>query len=889
MSAPDAAQDDTTLEPDTNDTTDTGRATTARTSLQVHGGVNATGNSTAIGNLVGNVHYHQPSPRVAWPVRVGIPDAPADHYQERQAHAALVETLTAGRAVVVVGVPPRAGVVVSGLGGVGKTQLAARHAWQTWPDTSVDVAVWVSALSRDAVVTAYADAAVRVLVEQDPRIADRSSDEAAGLFREWLAATSRRWLVVLDDVQDPGDLRGLEPPASQGGQVVITSRLRDRALARGGHRVIELDVFTRGEAVAYLAEALAGTTDVAHRGQLESLAAELGWLPLALGQAAAYIVDQPLLTVAGYRTMLADRRRTLSELTPPEHSLPEHQLTVAATWSLSIERADRADDAARSKGAGLARPLLELAALLDANGTPLAVFTGQPVLDHLTALTGREIAATDVHEGLSRLHRFHLIRLTPDRPARAVAVHALVQRAVRDTLAPDRLHALAHTTADALNTAWPTIDTRDPELAQALRSGTDTLHANTTPSLLNPGLNAVLSRAGESIGDTGRFHAALTYWHALHDQARTHLGPDHPGTLTTRANVAFWRGRAGDPAGAAAEFQVSLADYLRVLGPDHLDTLTTRGNLARSLGEAGDLAGAVAQLEVLLADRLRVLGPDHADTLRTRNNLAYFRREAGDPAGAAAEFEVVLADRLRVLGPDHPDTLETRNNLAYMRHEVGDPMGATAEFEVLLADYLRVLGPHHPNTLTIRNNLAHWRGEAGDQAGAVAELEVLLADRLRVQGPDHPETLTARHDIAYWRGRAGDQARAVAELEVLLADNLRVLGPDHPNTLTSRSNLARSRGSAGDMAGAAAEFELLLADRLRVQGPDHPETLKTRSDLAYCRHEVGDLAGAVADLEGLLVDCLRVMGPDHPGTSTTRNRLAEWRRAVEQQGTDTGT
>ena len=58
------------------------------------------------------------------------------------------------------------------------------------------------------------------------------------------------------------------------------------------------------------------------------------------------------------------------------------------------------------------------------------------------------------------------------------------------------------------------------------------------------------------------------------------LGPDHPDTLTARANLASWLGEAGQPAQAAAQYRDLLDDYLRVLGPDHPDTLTARGNLA---------------------------------------------------------------------------------------------------------------------------------------------------------------------------------------------------------------------------------------------------------------------------------------------------------------------
>src|SRR5215469_4508106 len=70
------------------------------------------------------------------------------------------------------------------------------------------------------------------------------------------------------------------------------------------------------------------------------------------------------------------------------------------------------------------------------------------------------------------------------------------------------------------------------------------------------------------------------------------LGPEHPGTLTARSNLAHWTGTAGDPAGARDQFAALLPVLERVLGPEHPDTLTTRHALARWTGEAGDHFGA---------------------------------------------------------------------------------------------------------------------------------------------------------------------------------------------------------------------------------------------------------------------------------------------------------
>jgi len=81
---------------------------------------------------------------------------------------------------------------------------------------------------------------------------------------------------------------------------------------------------------------------------------------------------------------------------------------------------------------------------------------------------------------------------------------------------------------------------------------------------------------------------------------------------------------------AAEYFQRLHTTAARLLGADHLDTLTTRHNLALWRGEAGDPASAVTAYEELLTDQLRILGADHPSTLTTRNNLAHWQKLSSD-------------------------------------------------------------------------------------------------------------------------------------------------------------------------------------------------------------------------------------------------------------------
>ncbi|MGW1726260.1 tetratricopeptide repeat protein [Streptomyces sp. NPDC002306] len=806
-------------------------------------------------------------------------------FQTRAEAFRLHEELTGGRAAVLVGQDTARGRVLAGMGGVGKTQLAADYARTAWQNDELDLLVWINASNASTAASGYAQAAVEIL-GADP--ADREA--AARAFLAWLEpkanASPCRWLVVLDDVTDPADLNGLWPSAGPHGRTLVTTRRQDAALPG---RLIKVGLFTEDESLAYLTSSLAIRDRQEPDEQLTALARDLGHLPLALSQTAAYLIDAGI-GAAAYRELLADRATLLADTAP--EALPDGQTqTTAAAWSLSVDRADTL------RPVGLARPMLQFAAFLSPNGIPETVLTSAPALAHLTrhrAHTNSQatppptrqpgergkapvsVTAAEAARALRALDQLSLIDHTPATPHQAVRVHQVIQRATRDTLTPDQYDQLARTTADALTTAWPAIE-RDTELAQTLRANATTLTSTGGDALYRPDAHSVLYRAGRSLGEAGQVTAAKAHFHRLTETTVQHLGPDHPNALTARHNLARWRGEAGDAAGAAAALEELLADQVRVLGEHHSHTLTVRHNLARWQGEAGDAAGAAAALEELLADQVRVQGEHHPHTLTTRSNLARWQGEAGDAAGAAAALEELLADRVRVLGKDHPHTLNTRHNLARWRGKAGDAAGAAAALEELLADRVRVLGKDHPDTLTTRHNLAHWRGEAGDAAGATAALEELLADRVRVLGKDHPHTLNTRHNLAHWGGEAGDAAGATAALEELLADMLRVLGKDHPDTLNTRHNLAHWRGEAGDAAGATAALEELVADHVRGLGEHHPDTLNTRHNLAHWRGEAGDAAGATAALEELLADMLRLLGKDHPDTLTTRHNLVHWR------------
>lgn len=697
--------------------------------------------------------------RVSWPIQVGAIPLLADCYQDR------VETEVLGRQTETPGGARSTTRVLTGLGGVGKSQLAAAYA-RSWINR-VDLLMWVAATSRESIVDAYA----RVAEHLDHKEAD--AEAAAGWFLGWLQGTDRSWLVVLDDLTDPADLRGLWPEGRRG-QTIVTTRRSDSVLfGRGRHR-IEVGLFTPADARAYL-QAKLGDYRGGHRMlQAEELAADLGYLPLALAQAAAFIIDRGE-TCASYRTRLADRRSTMSIIFPADAPADDYQATVAATWSMSVEAANQL---APSRLSG---PLLQILSVLDPNGIPAELLSTPAVLNLLTAdLTTTndmrnpgipisvntsdrgDVSARDCWDALHNLTRLSLVSVDDDVASNSqlqlVRVHALVQRATLDGLAQERFETLARVAADGLGQMWP--DFVRAELGQVLRANAAALIDLRGDGLwAEHELRTLVWLAGASLGVSGQINAAVDYWTDAVATAERVLGADHPATLSARYSLAGWISNLNDPTWTPAAFEHVLADQLRVLGPDHPDTLVTRDEIALAKGRAGDPAGAVEAFEQLLIDRIRVLGPDHPETLTTRFYLAGWRGEAGDITGAVTASEQLLADRQRVLGPDHPHTLLTRAELAEWKGEAGDPAQAASTLELVQADYLRILGPDHPWTLDNRAKLARWIGTAGDTTSAIAALNLLLDDCSRLLGQNHPTTLRTRNYLAEYHHQVNEPER----------------------------------------------------------------------------------------------------------------------------------
>ncbi|WP_067826024.1 tetratricopeptide repeat protein, partial [Actinomadura kijaniata] len=514
--------------------------------------------------------------------------------------------------------PGRRVGAVHGLGGIGKSTLAAH--WAATRRGEGETVWWIVADSPTAVREGLAGLGTALLgAEAAGKPLKALAEHAIG----WLTR-HHDWLLVLDNVHRPVDIEPVlaRLAGAAGGRVLITSRL-----STGWHRitgqVIALDVLEPEQAVELLTRTVTAERPGADLEGADELCAELGYLPLAIEQAAGYLAVNACSPRA-YLQRLATYPAALYSHPRPGHDDNLDQ-TVARVWRSTLDHLTTAIP--------LAGTVLRVLAWWAPGEIPRALLDG--LGEHLAG----EDAGMAVQEAVAQLAAYNMITLSDD--GQRIGVHRLVQAIARTPAPPGADHtidphrranditAACHLATTLLNQNRPA-DPFDPAGWPAWRTllpHIEALADHTRPDQDTSTLSRLLDRTAAFLQDQGALTRAITYLERALAANQRLQGDDHPSTLTSRHNLALAYREVGDTGRAINLLERALADSERVRGADHSFTLTSRHNLAFAYREVGQVQRAISLYTQTLADSERVLGADHPSTLTSRHNLAVAYRE----------------------------------------------------------------------------------------------------------------------------------------------------------------------------------------------------------------------------------------------------------------------
>jgi tetratricopeptide (TPR) repeat protein len=571
--------------------------------------------------------------------------------------------------------PVVAVTALRGMGGVGKTQLAIEYAWRHIDDYLL--VWWIDAEQSSLIGEKVAALASRLNLPSSGVVAE---DAAAVLSQ---LARRERWLVIFDNAPSVEDIRPWLPYGL--GHVLITSRspLWGAVASR-----VDVDVLARHEAVALLQRRVPGLDEDTAR----ELAEELGDLPLALAQAAAYL-EQTEVAPQAYLVKFRSHRKNM--LARGED--PVYGGRIDSTWSISLERLQNTAPATIQ--------LLQLAAFCAPEPIPLTLFLGRPELlpcPLATVISGEDPTA-DLDDVVGAALDYSLCRRRTD----TIQLHRLIQAVICSQLSSEQRTAVSHTVIGLLIAAHP----GDPDSPATwpvwTALGPHILHLSTVANL------KVFARLGPMVSQfcwhlfaRGDYVGAHHIADSLYRSYTAAFGPDNKLTLSSAANLATILRSLGKLQESLELCEDTLARNRRIFGDDHLDTLHSENNLVSCLRAVSDLQAARKLGEDTLSHCQRILGNDHEHTLATAGNLAGALSEIGEYQAARKLAEDTLARHRQLFGNEHRETLWAASTLVEALYAQGDYSAARLLGEDTLARYRQLFGDDHPDTLNLATTLA---------------------------------------------------------------------------------------------------------------------------------------------------------------------------------------
>jgi len=769
---------------------------------------------------------------------------------------ALRAQLTSGSPAVI-RQPPSA---VYGVGGVGKTELAAEYAHRYARD--YDVVWWVRADQEDSIRASLVVLGRELgLAEVSPELRDYS-------FRVVLAALSggkpyEHWLLVFDDVTRRGMIGRYMPRGS--GHVIITSRISEwrQELRTEG---IELKEFPLVEAVQFLRKRVPelgygradGSEDIseaeeAHRQQqAEALAKTLGSLPLAVEHAASYLA-QTSTPVAEY---IADFERNAHELLARHADMYSTSVAVATTWNLS--RATLTPDA---------EALFELLSFFSAEPISEEVLVQPARLADIPAGLQKVLTSrTELKRAERELARFSLVKI--DGVRNIVQLHRVVQMVTRgriETEDPDAATVLrntVHTLLAASDPGSPEKEQNDPIYERSYHHLVPSAALESdNPLLRNLIINQVrrLHLRGGYQESLSLGEAALRIWE------RRHPADDIQNlALAVEVGVAM---RAAGRVEEAFDLNKRTLDLLREhYGKSDETYLICANSYGQDLRLLGRYDDALAHDMSLLPAYEETFSPSQHRLLNLRNNIAIDLRCVGRYEEALRYDSENAAERTRYFGATDPQTMSSRFGVARDLRRLGRYEDALAEARELVRVMEARQEPRRFFRLEIQSGLSVALRRAGYYPEALAVAEDVYRRYLELAGDEHRATLVAAINLICDR-RVTDDLAGAQELGEKTALTLeKVAGPGHPNTLAARANLAVVLRMRGNPAAAREVNEGVLDGFKRLYAYNHPSTLVVMTNLASDLAAIGAVQQARELGERTLAASRVVRGLAHPAT-----------------------
>jgi len=796
--------------------------------------------------------------------RVFQPPAVSAHFTGRtEALASIAQALETRQGSVVT-------QSISGLGGVGKTQLAAQYAQLASQNAVCDG----KPLNYQAMIWLNAERSLDlqfiVLAETWGGLEKAKTEEAIAAVYRYLR--DKRTLIVFDNAIDSVSIAPFLPPNKKSHLDRLKGALSARS-RRNFHILITsrnpnwgqipsltLNGFSSQEAIAFVRTRLPAASEA----DIQILVDTVSNLPLTLSQAVAYIAEGHC-SLQAYPQQFALHQLSLGQAVSAQSAAEQ---TVLTTFLLTFVRLKQT------------YPVVVLILNTCAYLAPENISTAW--LEEEESILG-QFSLEAVQAGLNQLQRYGLLQSSASGK---VGMHRILQQVIHHQLTLDQQQAQIKKILRWLVELLSNADKRFVEQERAFIPHLEVVIQQYDQSSSEEGV--ALAKALASLGSLYFYRlgqpqkSLILLGRALRIQ-EAHYGPDHYEVALILSILGEAYGALGDMVKQRDLLERALRIDEAHYGPDHYHVASILGILGNAYGALGDVAKKRDLLECALRIDEAHYGPDHYHVASILGVLGNAYGALGDVVKQRDLLERALKIEEAYYGADHYEVAITLANLGVAYGALGD----TAKQRDSLERALKILevhyGPDHYQVAPTLTNL----GAAYDALGDTAKQRDLLERALKIKeahyGADHYQVATTLTNLGIVYGNLGDMAKQRDLLERALEIDEAHYGPDHYELAATLTNLGTAYEALGEKAKGCDLLERALKIKEAHYGLDHYQVAVTLMNLGNVYGALGNTAKRCDLLERTLKILEAHYGPVHHQVAITLANLANAYTILQQR------
>lgn len=260
------------------------------------------------------------------------------------------------------------------------------------------------------------------------------------------------------------------------------------------------------------------------------------------------------------------------------------------------------------------------------------------------------------------------------------------------------------------------------------------------------------------------------------------LGENHPNVAVLYNNLASISMDQGNYKKAEEFWKRSLRILRDIVGEAHKETMISYNGLAGTYLALGKYEEAEELLKKGIGICETTLGREHYVTLAAYDTLANVYAEMGEYKKAEKVCKESTRIRESLLGEDHLDLAVSYNNLGIIYFRQGEFEKAKELFEKSLQIRENVFGEDHIKITPAYHNLAEVYWKLGESGKARKLIYKGLQIKKRTFGEKHPDMINDYNLLAMIYEREGEYTAALKYCFKAYKICMEQLGPDHIHT-----------------------------------------------------------------------------------------------------------